>query len=92
MINNHFSFTGVVVGLYTEQLENKLQVFEIEIEMNNLKTIVLPVLYGEFTKGKFKKGDKILVDGVVDLIEKKISCVASSIQNLTSYGRSKKIK
>lgn len=93
LINNHFSFTGVVVRLYTEHhFENNLQIFEIEIEMQDCKTIILPVLYGEFTKGteELKRGDKILVEGAIDLIEKKVSCVASYISNLSRYARKNK--
>ena len=83
MINNHVSLTGIIVACYRNKyFENKLQVFEIEVEMADYKTVVLPVLYGEFTKGNnFKRGDRVVVDGVIDLIEKKVSIVASNIYN-----------
>ena len=49
-------------------------------------------MYGEFTKGaeELKRGDKILVEGAIDLIEKKVSCVASYISNLSKYARKNK--
>lgn len=91
MINNHFTLTGVVVNTYEKHtFENQLKVFEIEVEANDLKTVVLPVLYGDFTKGEFKRGDKIIVDGAIDLVDRKASCVASIIYNLTTYGRKQK--
>ena len=90
MINNRLSLTGVVVNTYEKHtFENKLQIFEIEVEMADLKTIVLPVMYGSFTKGNFKKEDKIIVDGVVDVVDTKTCCIASVIYNLSAYGRKK---
>ena len=93
MINNSFSFTGVVIGLYSDKrFENNLQVFEIEIEKQDYNTVILPILYGDFTKGVngLKRGDKIVVEGAVDLIEKKVSLVASYMNNLSQYARKNK--
>ena len=48
MINNSFSFTGVVVGLYSDKrFENNLQVFEIEIEKQDYNTVILPIITGK---------------------------------------------
>lgn len=93
MINNKLSLTGVVIQTYEQHtFENKLKIFEIEVEMSDLKTVVLPVLYGSFTTGSFKKGDKIIVDGVVDVVDKKTCCIASIIYNLSDYGRKRNNK
>lgn len=85
MINNMFSLTGVVVATYNEKLDNDLQLFELEIEKANYETVIIPVMFGSFTRGNFKKGDKVVVDGSIDLIDKKVCCVASLITNLLEW-------
>ena len=85
MINNTLSLTGIVVAVYEEKLDNSLQIFELEIDKPNYEPIVLPVMFGSFTRGNIKKGDKIIVDGCIDVIDKKVCAVAQTIINLAEW-------
>ena len=85
MINNEVNLTGVVVGVYQEKFDNNLKLFELEIDKANYEPVVLPILYGEFTSGEFKKGDTIIVEGCLDIINTKLCCVALKITNLVVW-------
>lgn len=85
MINNQLSLFGVVVAIYNkpeEEFEHKLNCFEIEVQKDDYSVVNLPVFYSKFTKGKFAKGDRVIVDGVVDIIDTKVCCIALSVVSL----------
>lgn len=85
MINNSFNLAGIVVAVYDEKLDNNLQIFEIEVDKPNYESVILPVLFGEFTKGNIRKGDKVIIEGCIDLIDKKVCAIALQITNLVEW-------